>query len=304
MFFRNGHLDTLNLEENIVSLFRQDATGASLARVGRLAQKYYESERAVSFLTFAATENWLYYTAEVDKVDWDEEINSFGNVREFDILCRLHLKTGKEELLIEEPIEGFHESLTLISAWENGALISHLEPGEISLDDPDKSAKLKAAPMRAAYWDGETKTVTTVLERTRQDFGGIIYQHEPGKLFFVSSKTNLQTIYDLATGTEETFADTLGSYLGDGWYRRTKKDTGSIELYRPGTGESQPYDLPKAVRIECVGETGFVICWFDLFPDSPDNPKESRYFYIPHQALKDGLQEADLLLLYTVRNTA
>ena len=207
---------------------------------------------------------------------------------------RINLSTGKDEILLEEKTEKENDTkLWLTAVRGDGLLINYWSGLAVDRNDPDYHQALANAKSSLYYWNIEAGEKTTIFEKTIQKCPGISMV-SGGKVYYKthgSMKAEDQGYvycYDLNTGKEEIVCERYSNWmLGGGYVQCYDLATKEYSIYDMCSGKVLPYELDSSIQVLNIADNGFVI------------NKEMVYYFVPQEVLKDGLQEADLLPLYS-----
>jgi len=304
IFFYDNSLYSFEKGNYGTTLYRRDATGMARMKVADLGTKYTEEEKVLSIKFFGCAGDSLYYCATVSGLAYDKESGSKTNVDEVQYISRVDLKTGKETYIFEDEVTAFYDSVELLAVREDGFLFYHLNATDVRRGDEGFQEILNADPAAVKYWNSGTGKITTLLETTRGDFlQGICVTG--GKICYTSmikkdsgNWTYGASAYDLDTGKKELLFEGSTSFLGSGYLLRSVSGTTQRYVYDLASGKEYPCDVfngPLALQISA--DHGVVVAVHVL--GEGGSATESRYYFISREAMTDGIQEGDLLHLYT-----
>ncbi len=304
--FWNGSLYFVELTSEATNLVRCNATGTDRTVMGTLGAKYTQDKKQITTQNFALSENFWYYHAEVKGSVWDEKAQRFTTKRVLDYIGRIDLRTGKEEILVEDQ----ENTLALYAAKNDAAVFSTHGIPDVDISDRENyREQLYKLPFIFKRWDGQTGQISTLFEKGSNGSAGIqaltlrgVYKD---KLYYsVSVDGNLnQYTYNLNTGEDALFAAQTNMFFWGGGYARCRDFVSGGDWYilELESGKKLPIDPEGNLLFECGSDRG---CILQLSADPPDGgPKEHRVCYVPYTALTDGLQETDLTPVYTWRNS-
>ena len=80
-------------------------------------------------------------------------------------------------------------------------------------------------------------------------------------------------------------------HLGGSYVQCTDPETQKTIIYDMASGQKLTYDLEKTGTVYNVADSGFVM--------SITGEEEMVYYFVSLEALEDGLQQADLIALFT-----
>ena len=292
----NGSLYYLINEAYGPCLYRCDAAGNGQTMVSELGTKYTKDEKVVSDFKYAMADGFWYYYARVDSIVWDEEQFLWTNQTELEYISRIDLATGEEKIITEVR----EDILDLCGARGDAVLFTVTEVSKAKQTDPSS--------ITLHRWDEETGNITTVFQKSTDQCSRIT-RVENGKAYCgttIDGKTSTYT-YDLATGEEEiVFNKTIVNYLGGGYVLRREVDTQEWYVFQMSSEKVLPIELPEGtLSVSCTGNGGCILQWsVDLGGDTGKgySNSEHRECYVSYASLADGLQESDLMRIYTWEN--
>ena len=303
VFFYGDSLYSIEKGNYGTTLYRRDATGMARMKVADLGTKYTKEEKVLSVKYFGCAGDYLYYSAEVSAMVYDEEIGGMTNANEVQYISRVDLRTGKETYIFEDPVEAFYDVVDLLAVREDGFLFYHLNATDVRKDDAGFLDILNADPVAVKYWNSSTGEITTLLKTTRGDFTqGICVTG--GKICYTSmikkdsgNWTYGASAYDLDTGKKELLFQGSGAFLGNGYLLRSVSGTTQRFVYDLAAGKEYPCDMFEGIAtLRLSSDKGAVLSINVL--ETGGRVTESRYYFVPREAMADGIQEADLLYLY------
>jgi len=296
MYFANDRLYYIDQLEPV--LYSRNATGIELKKIGTIGTKYIEEQKAVKIGKCAVAGGYLYYEADVTAKITDEEGVVTAKLERASI-GRIHLSTGKDEILIEQLYDKQSVKLILCAARENGILLNRWEGmEEIDRDDPAYVDATGKIPVTLEQWNGETGETTVLFRKTMNECSGI-KMVSGGKVYYKSlggseADGGFTYSYDLSTGKEETACPHRTRWhLGGSYAQCTDPETGKTIIYDMAADKKLPFELAKTGTVWNVADNGFVL--------SLSSEEEMAYYFVLQTALADGLQESDLIPLYTVK---
>ena len=260
------------LSADSVDLVRRNATGTERAVIGTLGNKYIEDTKTVLPKNFARFENFWYYCAEINGSVWDEATQRQTTKRVLDYIGRIDLRTGKEEILIED-----RDNTLNFYAVKNDALVfsTHGIPDVDISDRENYREQLYKLPFIFKRWDGQTGQISTLFEKGSNGSAGIqaltlrgVYKD---KLYYsVSVDGNLnQYTYNLNTGEDALFAAQTNMFFWGGGYARCRDFVSGGDWYilELESGKKLPIDPEGNLLFECGSDRG---CILQLSADPPD----------------------------------
>lgn len=278
-------------------LYSRDATGMNLKKVGSVAGKYVEEGKAAKIGRYAAADGYLFYEVNIsDKVVTEEGFNTTRLVMQS--IGRIDLSTGKDEIVYEEKIEDpAEEKLILCAARGNGLLLNYWSGLGADPRDPDYQQKLQESKSDLLHWDIEKREMTILFEKNIPECAGV-KMVSGGKVYYKTlSGTDAEDAgytysYDLNTGkTETACAMQTRWHLGGSYVQCIDPETQKTIIYDMASGQKLPYDLEKTGTVYNAADNGFVVCI--------TGQEELIYYFVSLEALKDGLQQTDLVALFT-----
>ena len=298
--FWDGSLYYIDQSNLGVNLYRCNAIGTDRKMIGKLATAYIENQQTVSLSRFARVENYWYYYATVNGTVYDEESETWENKQLLNYIGRIDLRTGKEELVVEDS----ENTLTLCAAQENAVLYTTRGIPEADLRDPAYREQLRKLPVTLYYRNVESKEPVKVFEKDGSNFGQInLVVGE--KLYYGLSEqkedggyTGSYYVYDLKTGSDTLFAENEAmQYLGGEYVKRMELGTEEWYIFGLESGKQMPINVSSGYpRMECWSDQGCAMFW-QVQLESGE--KENRWCYVTYEAMADGLQDEDMLILYS-----
>ena len=208
MHFVNDRLYYIDVLEPV--LYSRNAIGIDLKKIGTMGNKYIEEQKAVKIGNCAVAGEYLYYEADVTAKITDEE-GVVTTKLERACIGRIHLSTGKDEVLIEQMYDKQQgQKLILCAARANGVLLNRWEGMEaMDLQDPAYIETSNKIPVTLEYWNGETGETTVLFRKTIKECASINMVSD-GKVYYKTlsyldaENAGYTYSYDLNTGKEET----------------------------------------------------------------------------------------------------
>lgn len=280
-------------------LYRCNAIGMEQEKIGTLGEKYVEEKLSLTSCKYAQVGPYWYYYAIVNGTIVDEETGKESSKRVASYISRIDLRTGKEEILIEDR----ENTLDLCAVQENAVLYTTRGIPEADMRDPAYREQLRKLPVSLHCWDGESKESGKLFEKG--NFGKVVVVVGQ-KLYYMLSEqkedgSNITSsyTYDLKTGRETPFAGDDGIlYFGGEYVKRMEIATGEWSLFNLESGKKLPVEVSSGYpRMECWTERGCVVDW--VVELSETGEKENRTCYVTYEALADGLQDEDMLVFYS-----
>lgn len=307
MLFSNDRLYYTQTDYNGTFLYSRDATGAALIKVGSFGSKYIEQEKSVDIDQMAVLDHYIYCKAAVNaRVE--------GMVtHELEYISRMDLNTGKEDILVEEKLDNPGEHLWLVGVSNEGVLFSHPESTDIDRDSEKYMDAVRMAPHSLKLWNSETATVTTLFRKTVKEFSAVQMVYG-GKVYCKSLSTAEEGsggayTYDLATGEELPFESMTLWHIGGGYAFRSIDDNGNYDIISLQDKKSLPNvlndiaDYGRGIA-RSYSQEGVVLRWNgkELRKENESDSHGYRteyYVYVTYASLADGLQEEDLVHIYS-----
>ena len=291
MFFWNDHFFYLGNDEYGTHVYRRNADGTAQTIVADIGSRYVKERKALQINDSAFLGDYFYYSAQVTSLVLEEGVENV--VVDLTYIGRLNLKTNKEEILLTID----HEAVYLTAVCPEGMLIYYCEDTEAGYEDEDFFEQRLNAPSYVQFYDFETKETTTILQRTYQDLQSVSAVRG-SKLYYTRSVDNGGGIweYDMKTGSDRKVSDTGGGSQIDGRLVFKRVDGISV-LYHLPTGQFLPTAFAgERLKAVCVSKDA-VILTRTLFEGGRGT--SAVYCYVKLADLADGLQEEDVLDLYT-----
>jgi hypothetical protein len=214
-----------------------------------------------------------------------------------DYIGRIDLRTGKEEILIED-----RDNTLDLHAVKNDALVfsAHGIPDADIQDLDAYREQLKNLPSVFKRWDAQTGQVSTLFEKYNCVVKGVYND----KLYYNGRANDIlnQYTYDLNTGEDALFLDQERMWFWGGGYARCKDSVVNEDWYilELKSGKKLPIDIEGSLGFQCGSNQGCILQ--QSVKPADGGPTEHRVCYVPYTALADGLQDEDLMHVYTWRN--
>lgn len=291
MFFWNDHFFFLGNDEYGLHVYRRNADGTAQAIVADIGSRYVEERKSLQINDSAFLGDYFYYSAQVTSLVLEEEVDNV--VVDLTYIGRLNLKTNKEEILVTVD----HEATRLAAVCPKGVLIQYSEDTDANYEDEDFYEQRNKTPSYVQFYDFETKETTTILQRTYQDLQSVSAVRG-SKLYYTRSVENYSEVweYDMKTGSDRKVCSNDKDTQIDGRLVFKQMDGNSV-LYHLPTGQFLPTAFAgERLKAVCVSKDA-VILTRTLFEGGRST--SSVYCYVKLADLADGLQEEDVLDLYT-----
>ncbi len=287
MFFSNGYLYFFNDQK----LYRRSAIGTEEKLIGTPGESVLERGGAFTSMRMTVAGSLMYYCATV----------SFGgnssDVSDIKIIGRMDLTTGKDTVLVEQPVKKgtLLSSLDLGAVREAGMLFTQCDGVQGNKEDADFAEKSESAPVKLLHWDAATGEVTTLLEKPRKELLRITYVYQGMVYYYGAGKPDGQYLYDLSTGEvkEKPDMDLISSWLGGPYVTLLGRKPFNLE-----TGEPISWEGLGANPV-AASSLGFVTLQSTKNEGNPNESSAIEYYYIPFSAMTDGVQLEDRILLWT-----
>ena len=304
MFFWSDGLYYLDSDAYGFHLFRRNADGTALSKVLTLCKDYMEELGQVNVvIQFAvAVDGLLYYEAELSSfADSGSELAAEDVAS---VIRRIDLRTGKEETLLEDK----ENNLQLLCARTDGFLYSSVK--QLHLEDyptsEDYAAEAGKQMNRFYQWDDSAEEPKLLFEKPVGECAAHQNQIGGNKILCATTSYENEVLtytyytYDLATEAYSQMYKGLIDILIAGRYRYSRasmqqRDQWVLEDLESGKQLPcvQFYDGNCYIRLQCASAKGTVLT------RQSKGGGERIYFYIPTEALADGLQLEDCLDFYT-----
>ena len=297
--FINNHIYYVENWQN-GSLIRRNATGGDVTTIGIPARKFVELQQAVAIEYYAPDGEYLYYSGSAENKE-----NAETELEEIFFVGRIHLSSGKDEILFEETMDKTMEAVQL-KAVKDGSCLFFCQKGmDIPSTDPNYSEELRNIPVGLYRWTEETGEITTVFEGLREQCenfyfveGDWVYYNTMGNNKALLRGDNYRI--NIETGeTEFICGNATLSYLG-----------GSYALYKTGFEDYRLMDLNTKAFLPVDDDTGvssailntynehvFILTFSETIEDSMVTTTSTTCM-IRHDSLKNGLQAKDLIPIY------
>lgn len=323
IFFWNEHLYYVD-DIHTKALLRRDAAGLKLLEIGKVGEKYIEMKYNAAeefnqnlnisweINSYLQAEEYMYYCAQLEVtalIDKDEP-NVFRTYSIGSYIGRIHLSTGKDEVLAEQISEKIGVNFLLCAASEDGVLFLSSNGVDASPEDESFVEESRQMPITLNYWSEKTGEIKQVFTKCKKDFSELQLVAD-GKVYYTTQGNNDINYmgdlyaYDLKTGTDTLVAENA-YYLhyGGGYAMRRSPDKEGYTLCNLKTGEILPQELEGAKPIRAYSNDGCVLQGFfnEVIKNedgSEDVLMKSVTYYVAYASLADGLQESDLVQLYT-----
>ncbi len=291
MFFSNGYLYFFNDQK----LYRRSAIGTEEKLIGTPGESVLERGGAFTSMRMTVAGSLMYYCAMVSFGGNSSEGSS--DVFDIKIIGRMDLTTGKDTVLVEQPVKKgtLLSSLDLGAVREDGMLFTQCDGVQGNKEDADFAEKSESAPVKLLHWDAATGEVTTLLEKPRKELLRITYVYQGMVYYYGTGKPDGQYLYDLSTGEvkEKPDMDLISSWLGGPYVTLLGRKPFNLETGEPISWEGLGANPVAASAL------GFVTLQHTKNEENPNESSAIEYYYIPFSAMTDGVQQEDRILLWT-----
>lgn len=275
------HLYFLGSDAYGPNLYRRDTTGMNEKIVAELCEEHIKRKESVIIRDFIHVGDAVYYIADVTLLETDET-SDYCTVRWID------LNTYKDQ----EVVKG---SLELFAANQDGILFQSYDTVDLDFSDPNYAEEARKAKTELKFWDRKTGQITTVLTSTLGEFGRVTAVDQ-NYVYYLRGTDSCTMQYNMDTGEHRE----IGSWMKqiNGHYALRDEEKG-YALYDLRTGKKLPVKLnADSISVRSVSEEAVILVTNKLCPNS-NRTESSTYNYVKLASLADGLQERDLLELYT-----
>jgi hypothetical protein len=283
MFYWNEGLYYIEQDGFGYHICRRNADGNAKSEVAVLCEEELKASNNVTVTVdqFVVVGNWLYFCAGVSGVTNDGSGTNFYDIKQ--LLCRLDLRTGREEVLLTDE----ENSMVLIAAQENALLYTREEKAETAPGEEGYDEELKQCRIAVMRWDEASGESKVLLEKTRENMyaprmiGDLV-------LYYTSQDATECRTVDPETGEEQEAARVVGTVLNDKYlFTRIPGDDKKTVIERE-TGNALPIELEsKSMFVETVSEKWFILALYDT----------NEKYIISMDAISDGIQLKDAVLI-------
>ena len=298
MFFRNDKI--YYVENNSLYLRNEDGTG--LRKVSDVGMKYLKDQKSLHYRSFAVAENFLYMNVRVNSIVPDPATGGKKVSNELNSIFRIDLRTGKEEVLVEQKVQNGLDNLTLCAVHPDAVLFSKQTGIDVSKDDPKYDEKINQIQVSLEYYHIGTQRTKKLFQKSFLECSSFIAVAN-GKVYYITRSYTQQNdsgycyAYDLQTDTDELVCKESFLYLGKNYCLKADRDTDIWYVFNLETREKLPCEYQKSMLVRSMSDAGFVL--YRLMEEE-DGSRLLVYDYIPYTALSDGLQEGDMKPLYSI----
>lgn len=291
MFFWNDHFFFLGNDEYGIHIYRRNADGTAQMIVADIGSRYVEERKALQINDSAFLGDYFYYSAQVMSPVLEEGVET--SVVDMVYIGRLNLKTNKEEILVTVD----HEATYFSAVCPDGLLYFYYEDTEANYEDEDFYEQRNKAPAYVQFYDFETKETTTILQRTYQEIKSVSAVRG-SKLYYLRNIDNYSEVweYDMETGSDRKVCNFNNDSQIDGRLVLKRVDGISV-LYHLPSGQFLPTAFAgERLKAVCVSDDS-VILQRTVYEGGRGT--SATYCYVKLADLADGMQEEDVLDLYT-----
>lgn len=299
MFFWNSGLYYVQNTPYGIQLFRRNADGTNEAKVLTLCNAYLEDAPDVQIEAYGFTVagNYVYYYAMMNSII-ETEPNAFTSQTKSKALMRINLKTSKEEVLVED--SDVNHSLFLVAVQATSMIYTIVTYPDVNYDSENYSVLTNQCPVQIMQWSENNGESTLLVESTQGEMGTVVKCIDDELYCY---KDNSWCQIDLATGEIlysgpfHVESGTLSIINSDYafWREKTSDNWSILDL---NTSELLPNEYGE-YTLSIVGSTSDAFIMTRSI-SKENGAKDIVYMYIPLESLLDGLQEADIVELYTL----
>lgn len=303
IFFWNDGIYYTELDGYGTHLYRRNADGSSLSEVAILCEAEMEKADVDIFVDYSILADGKFYFGATIYTVVVLEDDALQHQALKSQICCVDLKTGKQTVIVDSP--GNEEVICLLAAGGNSVVYSREKKLNVSSTDPNYAQILKDSTVTLIRADENTKKQAVILEKTRAEFqapkfydGCIVYNQ------YDYDSNDHRTAFDLNTG-EEFRSMLMGvSIINLDYGLKAYWDTGSRtnHVVEMKTDTRLPLELPgNRFQLMASSGKGLVVKMteFDKYDEYPND--ENALYYVPINALSDGIQPEDALKLYAYR---
>lgn len=290
LFYENEKIYYVASDYYGQQLYSRNADGTAKTHIATLGKEYYAQQKSIEIYEYLVAGGMLYYTAEVRGEVHDDLSNYTQIVREFDVLGRVDLRTGKDEQLLKDA-----DKVLQLEAV-GGNTVIYLSTAQADYDDPDYMEKLVSTRIMLNL---DTGTSVDLMEKPHSQIGHLI-QIENDQMYVLANDTIIA--HDIKTGESNETVSKVSE-----WF----KVINAKYAYCHDSDQqlSQIYDienktfLPGGIvgmrlRLLNVGKDGFVVQRPYPKPGGNSTYQEADYYYLCYcsfASLSDGFQPSDLI---------
>lgn len=275
----------------------RDATGAAEKTVAIIGEEYLDGDTSLVAVDMIVAGEYAYCTLMIQRAQRNEETGVFEVSLDKNVLCRIHLSSGKQMQLHEEKVN----EITLTAAKSDEVVFFIYD--RPTLEDPDYEEALRSYPIYIYAWRESTGKTEIVAELT-SDQCGTVRSCEEGKLYYVTGEDN-ETVYKTFDLNDRSVSDYvtipyIALYINRE-YMLCKNPEGGYLLYSVKKDQYLPVDVDSGkLAVAATGARGFVLR--NIQTQSTGEGMESiigtMYNYVRYRDLADGLQQKDLVPFY------
>lgn len=281
LFVLGDHLYFLGSDAYGPNLYRRDTTGMNEKIVAELCEDHIKRKESVIIRDFIHVGDAVYYIADVKLLEANET-SDYYTIR------RIDLNTYEDQAILTG-------NLDLCAANQEGFLFHCYDDVEVDVSDPNYNDAVKKSKTELKFWNKQTGHTTTFLTSTLGEFGRVTAVDQK-YVYYLRGSDSCTMQYNMDTGEHRE----IGSWMKqiNGHYALRDEEKG-YALYDLRTGKKLPVKLKAdSISVRSVSEEAVILETNKLHPNS-NRMESSTYNYVKLASLADGLQERDLLELYT-----
>lgn len=308
MFCGSGHIyynKHVPYDRSGIHLFRRNPDGTAEEKIATLGEEYAGEDISINVSEFIACENAAYFTAYVSETIKHEDGSLEVQDRDM-ILARLDLKTGKQQEL-----GWFADTqLRLIGCRDDALLYYTLQlPSNDDIFSDDYAQQMQRMPARLLVWSASAGGSVPLLDKPFKEFSYLKGLHD-GKLLYSKEGIHETWGYDLGTGEDAVYDLEPGSVLvNENYIEDSSEEDEYKQVYsklldlRTGKHIVSKYD-DADISVRNVTDRGMIIeinykgipCLNELGQLTTPSLRDILA-YVSFDAIEDGLQESDLLVI-------
>ena len=317
MFYTDGYIYYNKLvpyDASGVHLFRRKADGTGEEKVALLGGEYVSKDVSVQVGEFLAAEGALYYTLYTLEVVKENEDDPGVVVERDGILVRLDLNTGKQQELLRQR----NVLIRLFGARGNALLFHALDkPSAEQIGEPDYFEKLARKHVRLQVWSA-SGGITTLFDKQQKDCswflglqGGKVYYYDQEDVLLYDLAKNEHIVTDLPYGFQLVNqdyiivgAEQINKFydLRTGEYLPSDFEAASMAQQLPDNFDTASMAVKNRTDRGCILELRYNGArYVDEYGQTVIPRLRTILGYVSFDALADGLQESDLLIIQDVQ---
>lgn len=291
LFYENEKIYYVASDYYGQQLYSRNADGTAKTHIATLGKEYYAQQKSIEIYEYLVVDGMLYYTAEVRGEVQDDLSDYTQIVREFDVLGRVDLRTGKDEQLLKDA-----DKVLQLEAVGGNAVI-YLSTAQADYDDPDYMEKLVSTRIMLNL---DTGTSVDLMEKPHSQIGHLI-QIENDQMYVLANDTIIA--HDIKTGESNETVSKVSEWFKVINAKYAYCHDWDQQLSRIYDIENKTF-LPVGIvgmrlRLLNVGKDGFVVQRPYPKPGgSASSGYETDYYYLCYcsfASLSDGFQQSDLI---------